>query len=72
VHIRFREDAEKASLVIEDNGRGFSSEHRDERKRDGHVGLSLIEGLATHLGGRASIQSVPGQGTRFSIEVPSR
>ena len=72
VHIRFSEDAESATLVIEDNGRGFSPEQRAARVREGHVGLSLIEGLATRLGGHATIESTPGKGTRFVVEVPAR
>lgn len=71
VHIRFRDDEQRATLFIEDNGRGFSAAERAERQRDGHLGLTLIEGLASHMGGRATVESSPGAGTRFCIEVPS-
>ena len=37
---------------------------------EGHVGLSLLDELAAGLGGRLDVDSAPGEGTRFVLEVP--
>ena len=58
-------------LEVTDDGVGFSSEEREQRRAEGHVGLSLIEDLAERMHGRLEVEGSPGQGTRFTLEVPA-
>ena len=58
---------ESVRLVIADNGRGF-----DPRSRRGPEkrGLSNIRDRAAALGGRVTVRSNQGSGTRIIVEVP--
>ena len=58
-------------LAIADDGRGFAPGELEQRRRDGHVGLALVEELAAHAGGSLTIDSGPGRGTRLTLEVPA-
>ncbi|MBV8981249.1 MAG: integral membrane sensor signal transduction histidine kinase [Acidimicrobiia bacterium] len=58
-------------LVVSDNGLGFSADRLDERREEGHVGLSLLTGLVADAGGRLVVTSTPGTGTRLEAEVPA-
>ena len=59
-----------ATLVVADDGRGFRPEVREQRRTEGHVGLSLVEELASQAGGTLTIESGEGAGTRVELEVP--
>jgi len=59
-----------AGLTIADDGRGFSPEVADAAREDGHLGLRVLADMAQDAGGRLDIDSVPGRGTRVSLEVP--
>jgi signal transduction histidine kinase len=61
-----------ARLVIADDGRGFRPEQREQRREEGHLGLSLVEGLARQSGGELSITSAEGEGTRVELVVAPR
>jgi two-component system, NarL family, sensor kinase len=61
-----------AQLVVEDDGRGFGGEQREESRRDGHLGLSLLEDLVRQADGTLDIRSAPGEGTTVELEVPVR
>jgi signal transduction histidine kinase len=58
-------------LVVADDGRGFGADDRERRRADGHVGLSLLEGLVQQAGGTLAVRSAPGQGTTVELEVPA-
>jgi signal transduction histidine kinase len=58
-------------LVVTDDGRGFAPGDRARRKADGHVGLTLLEGLVKQVDGTLSVTSEPGTGTRLQLEVPT-
>jgi signal transduction histidine kinase len=60
-----------AMLTVEDDGRGFV--HGESHRANGneHFGLRILEDLARDAGGRLTVQSSPGAGTRVSIEVPA-
>ncbi|MDX6487131.1 MAG: hypothetical protein QOF43_2284, partial [Gaiellaceae bacterium] len=66
-HASFRvdDDAEHVRLVVEDDGRGFTS-----GVEDGHLGLRLLADLAREVGGTLKVDSAAGTGTRVCIEVP--
>jgi signal transduction histidine kinase len=55
------------SLVVSDNGAGFVPEEQP----GGGFGLTGISERAQLLGGKAAIQSSPGQGTTVTIEISS-
>ena len=70
--IRVTSDGVRAVLMVEDDGRGFSEEDRARRRKDGHLGLGLLEDLAADMGGSLTLESRPGDGTRMRLEVPCR
>ena len=57
-------------LVVDDNGRGFSTDTLDSRTADGHVGLRSLAGLAADLRGSLQVRSSPGTGTRVQVTIP--
>jgi two-component system, NarL family, sensor kinase len=59
-----------ARLEVVDDGVGFTPEQCDASRAEGHVGLSLLEELATRAGGRLDVASRPGDGTSLVLEVP--
>jgi two-component system, NarL family, sensor kinase len=59
-------------LTVTDDGRGFSPSEREQRTGEGHLGLSLLEGLAAQAGGRLEIRSKPGEGTSVELNLPPR
>jgi signal transduction histidine kinase len=61
-----------AHLVVRDDGSGFSPEVREQRKAEGHLGLSLLEELVRQAGGRLDVRSAEGLGTTVELEVPPR
>lgn len=72
VTISVRVDGEMATLVIDDDGRGFDDIELDERSSDGHFGIRSIGDLLARAGGGLSVRAAPGQGTRVEAEVPVR
>ncbi|MGH8997968.1 MAG: GAF domain-containing sensor histidine kinase [Acidimicrobiia bacterium] len=55
-------------LTVSDDGAGFDPD--DPGLRAQHLGLTSMEERAATLGGRLTIDSSPGQGTRITAEVP--
>jgi signal transduction histidine kinase len=70
VSVRLRHLAGTVRLEVSDDGRGFSAEDLDQRRRDGHVGLSLLRDLVADAGGTLHVESRPGDGTDVAVEVP--
>lgn len=72
LHVRIGLDAGDGSvrLVVDDDGRGFSTATLDERASDGHVGLRSVAGLVADLGGTLAVRSAPGEGTRVEVSIP--
>jgi signal transduction histidine kinase len=58
------------TLTVRDDGRGFSDAEAERRRREGHLGLSLLEDGAAELGGRLTVESAAGRGTLVRLEVP--
>lgn len=56
-------------LVINyyDDGKGFNM---DEKIESRSIGLTSIQSRVKFLSGKSSIESAPGQGTSYSIEIP--
>lgn len=57
-------------LEISDDGVGFTAEQLEERRAEGHVGLSLLEEFAERQGGSLEVRSTAAGGTSFVLEVP--
>lgn len=58
-------------MRIEDNGMGFDVKNRiKSAAREKRMGLCGMEERVRLLGGRFSIRSIPGEGTRISVTVP--
>jgi signal transduction histidine kinase len=62
-------DVTPTKVVISDDGRGFDAGERARRREEGHVGLSLLADLVEQSGGRLTIDSAPGEGTRVMLEM---
>ncbi len=53
-------------VTVSDDGVGFDT----QAARPGHLGLTSMHERAAALGGRISVDSAPGEGTRVRVEVP--
>lgn len=63
-------DGRAVIMVVADSGRGFDVAAVMQRPLAGHFGLEGMRERVTLLGGRFSIESSPGLGTRVRVEVP--
>jgi two-component system NarL family sensor kinase len=70
VEVRLHNRGDHVRLEIDDDGRGFSAGDLESRRRDGHVGLSLLRDLVADAGGSLHVESAPGEGTSVAVEVP--
>ena len=66
-----RETDGRTRLEVVDDGAGFTAEDRERSRADGHVGLVLVEELAARMDATLDVQSTPGHGTSFVLEVPA-
>jgi two-component system NarL family sensor kinase len=57
-------------LIVEDDGTGLEPERLGERLADGHIGLASQRVRIESAGGRLSVVSRPGLGTRAEIRLP--
>lgn len=69
LEVTVAEVAEGAALTVRDDGVGFPSEKARERKKEGHVGLSLLDDFVRDHGGRLHVTSEPEAGTTVTVEV---
>ncbi|HEX3088905.1 MAG TPA: ATP-binding protein [Ilumatobacteraceae bacterium] len=60
-----------ARIVIDDDGRGFTPEQIEHTNSDGHFGLRALSGLVTESGGKMTVLSAPGAGTRVEVKLPA-
>jgi signal transduction histidine kinase len=59
------------SVVVEDDGLGFDLKTVAESKdKSRGLGLLGMRERAALLGGKATIESQPGRGTRVAVEIP--
>ena len=58
---------DRVRLSVDDDGRGQGSGAR----RDTGLGIAHIQARAKKLGGSASVESVPGIGTRVTVDFPA-
>lgn len=69
IRVRLQQHGAEASVTVEDDGQGFDPK---APWSDGvsHFGLSIMRARAARLGGRLSVHSAPGQGTRVQLCWP--
>ncbi|HLA83182.1 MAG TPA: PAS domain S-box protein [Thermoguttaceae bacterium] len=64
--VRLVQEADRLIVEIQDWGRGFDVSKVDAER----FGLKGIRERASLLGGRATVESAPGSGTRIRVEMP--
>ncbi len=65
-------------IVVEDTGKGMTESELESAFQDFHttkpggvgLGLSIVRRLVTDAGGRLRVETSPGAGSRFIVEVP--
>jgi len=67
--VRLEKHGDEAVVIVEDDGRGFDPQ-APLTDGDGHFGLSIMRARAARIGGRVSVHSAPGQGTRVVLTWP--
>jgi len=82
VWIRTRSDGDLVRLEVEDSGPGIMPEHLSKvfeagftTKRAGvgtGLGLAISQRIVEEHAGRLTIESEPGRGARFAVELPVR
>jgi signal transduction histidine kinase len=72
VLVRLRVEGDMFSVEIQDDGVGFDPEAVQRRREAGHLGLLNMQERAELMGGRFTIQSQPGTGTRVRLDIPLR
>jgi signal transduction histidine kinase len=73
-----REDSVRIEVV--DTGTGLTSEERDRlftpyyttKQHGTGLGLAIVQSVITDHGGSIGVESTPGQGTTFIIDLPRR
>jgi signal transduction histidine kinase len=73
------EGGSRVQLEVADSGRGMTDEERAHmfddfyttKPRGTGLGLSIVRRVVNDLGGRLSVESAPGEGTRFLVELPA-
>ena len=74
-----RENLPWVRVTVADSGRGMSREQLDRAfddffttKADGTgLGLSVVRRLVADLGGTLRVETAPGQGSRFMVDIPA-
>jgi two-component system, NarL family, sensor kinase len=66
VEVEVQRDGDRASLRVEDDGRGFDM---TGDRPEGHFGLHLMEDLARDAGAELDVRSAAGEGTRVLLET---
>lgn len=70
VMIKIEQLADKITLIIKDNGRGFNVESVEKNKGHECYGLINMRERVQILKGEFKITSAPGQGTLISLSIP--
>ncbi len=69
VSIRLSRSQGMVTLVITDDGCGFTPDDLKRRRQNGHVGLSLLEERVAEAGAKIEIHSDPGHGTSVRLQL---
>ena len=69
VDVALAGEGDHVRLTVRDDGVGFTEAQRQERRDEGHVGLSLLSELAARAEADVEVRSTPGSGTTFALEL---
>jgi signal transduction histidine kinase len=69
VEVSVEANAERAVLVVSDDGGGFPPEQLEQRG-NGHFGVRMMGDLVREAGGKLDVLTAPGQGTTVRVEAP--
>ncbi len=77
--LRTRQDGDRVYLEVTDTGSGLTAEECERlftpyytsKQHGTGLGLAIVQSVVTDHGGRIRVQSSPGRGTTFQIELPS-
>lgn len=67
--VRLERSGGEMRITVEDNGRGFDPASPPTDGSD-HFGLSIMRARAARIGGKVSVESAPGKGTRVVLACP--
>jgi len=70
VTVRLATQDRAAVVEVRDDGAGFDVSTRAALVTEGHLGLSVLDGMVGDAGGTLDITSVVGTGTTLRVEVP--
>jgi signal transduction histidine kinase len=78
--IRTRRSSGGVRLDVADTGEGLTDEERQRlftpyyttRQHGTGLGLAIVQSVVADHGGKISVESEPGRGTTFHIELPAR
>ena len=79
-----RSDGETLRITVSDSGMGIERKHQerifdrfyriDEDRNSRHggngIGLSIVSSVVEQMKGRIQVESCPGEGSEFKIELP--
>ena len=70
--IRMASDADKWSLTVEDDGKGFSfaGRYNERQMQEAGIGPMIIRERVRLIAGELTVESNPGHGTRLEVIVP--
>jgi two-component system sensor histidine kinase DegS len=66
--VSFALDGGYAKVIIEDDGKGFVA--HESANNNLHFGLKTMRERAEAVGGKLTIASAPGKGTRIIVDLP--
>ncbi len=67
IHISLNENHNSLQLLLQDDGKGFDTNAIANKG----IGLSNIKKRAEIIGGKSTLESEPGNGTKLTIKIPS-
>jgi PAS domain S-box-containing protein len=80
VRLRAQSEDGTARIWVQDNGIGIAKyaqprlfrmfEKLDDRYEGTGIGLAIVRKVAERMGGRVGVESAPGEGSRFWVELP--
>jgi signal transduction histidine kinase len=70
IDVHFARSADRVSLAIQDDGRGFDPVTLDEAAARGHLGVPGMRERILARGGQFRLASTPGEGTTIEVDLP--
>ena len=67
--ITLSHSSDKLSIVIDDDGKGFDTNHIEDTEKESGLGLFFMRERISYINGRIFINSESGKGTRITINV---